>query len=105
MLVYQLEIISACIEITWQHETNLHLTGCISSYCALLFGCLVDMDCNCMRAGFDVHSSQFQINCVIQIFMRKSFMVQHHPQNIFNIELFLNYGITFLQAMLWLFLL
>ena len=25
-------------------------------------------------------------------------MVQHHPQNIFNIELFLNYGITFFTS-------
>ena len=28
----------------------------------------------------------------IQIFMRKYFVVQHYPQNIFNIELFPNYG-------------
>ena len=33
--------------------------------------------------------------CVIQIFMRKYFMVQHYPQNIFNIELFPNYSIIY----------
>ena len=32
---------------------------------------------------------------MIQIFMRKYFVVQHHPRNIFNIELFPNYGIGF----------
>ena len=30
---------------------------------------------------------------VIRIFMLKIFMVQCHPRNIFNIELFPNYGI------------
>ena len=30
----------------------------------------------------------------MQIFMRKYFMVQHYPRNVFNIELFLNYGIS-----------
>ena len=30
---------------------------------------------------------------VIRIFMRKIFVVHCHPRNIFNIELFLNYGI------------
>ena len=29
---------------------------------------------------------------VIRIFVRKTFMVQCHPQNIFNIQLFPNYG-------------
>ena len=30
---------------------------------------------------------------MMKIFMRKNFMVHHHPQNIFNIKLFPNYGI------------
>ena len=30
---------------------------------------------------------------VIQIFIRKYFVVQHYPRNIFNIKLFPNYGI------------
>ena len=53
MLTYQLEIISACIETTWQRDTVHATTSCVSSYRALL---LVDMDCNCRRTGSEVHT-------------------------------------------------
>ena len=44
--VYQLEIISTCVEMVWQCDTS-----CISGYHALL---LVDMDCKCMGIGSGV---------------------------------------------------
>ena len=34
---------------------------------------------------------------MIQIFIRNIFVVQHYPQNIFNIKLFLNYSSSNLQ--------
>ena len=60
---------------------------------------------NCMRIGFEVRActasrphiiknkSFHKLIHVIRIFMRKTFGVQCHPRNIFNIELFQNYGI------------
>ena len=75
-------------------------------YHALLFKLLLlDMDCNCMRTGFEVHActvsspnvkqkSLFhKLIRVTRIFMRKNFVLQCHPQSILNIELFPNYGI------------
>ena len=63
------------------------------------------MHCNCTRTGFEVRvctvssldvrkkNSFHKLISVIRIFMRKIFLVQYHPQNIFNIEVFLNHGI------------
>ena len=63
------------------------------------------MHCNCTRTGFEVRvctassldvrkkNSFHKLISVIRIFIRKFFLVQYHPQNIFNIELFLNHGI------------
>ena len=62
------------------------------------------MHCNCTRTDFEVRpctmslphirkkNSFHNLISVIRIFMRKFFMVQCHPRNIFNIELFLDYG-------------
>ena len=64
------------------------------------------MDCNCTRIGYELRictaslprakkENWFHKSIhMIEIFMREIeiFVVQHYPQNIFNIELFLNYG-------------
>ena len=59
---------------------------------------------NCTRTAFEVRSctvslphvikknSFHKLIHVIRIVIRKIFMVQCRPRNIFNIELFLNYG-------------
>ena len=61
---------------------------------------LVDMDCSCMRTGFEVHACTvslphirkknlfLKLICVIQICMREIFVGQYHPQYIINLELF-----------------
>ena len=66
---------------------------------------------NSMRTGFEVcactvssphvrKKNMFhKLICVIRIFMRKISVVQCHPQNNFNIELFPNYGIYIYQCM------
>ena len=54
MLVYQLEIISVCMETMWQCETSSQ-TSCISAYQALL---LVTVDFICTRIGSGVHVQQ-----------------------------------------------
>ena len=90
--VYRLEIISACAEMVRQHETKaIPGTQCYQSIC---------MDRDCMRLNSLFLSSPCvrqknsfnKLICVIQIFMRKYLVVQHYPRNIFNIELFPNYG-------------
>ena len=60
---------------------------------------------NCMRTNYGIQactvslphvgkkSSFHKLIRVVRIFMRKIFRVQCHSQNIFNIELFPNYGI------------
>ena len=61
MLVYQPEIISACTETTWQHETSLHhdwlvVVVCsysIASYHGIVLLFEVDMDHNCTRTGYN----------------------------------------------------
>ena len=96
--VYRLEIISACMETVWQRETKaIHSTHCYQLIC---------MDHNCTRLNslFFLYTASSpyvrKINsfnkliCAIQIFMRKYFVVQHYPWNIFNIKLFPNYGKT-----------
>ena len=68
---------------------------------------LIDMHRNCTRAGFEVRAcrassphvlrkkkSFHKLIRVIRIFMRKLLVVQCRPRNIFNIELFPNYGIN-----------
>ena len=87
------------------------VTSCSSSYIVsyhtLLFELLlIDTHCNCMRIGFEVRActassphvrkknSFHKLICVIRIFMRKTFVLQCHPQNVFNIELFPNYSGT-----------
>ena len=54
--VYQLEIISSCVETVWQCDTS-SWTSCISGYHALL---LVDMNCKCMRVGSGVPASAME---------------------------------------------
>ena len=66
-------------------------TSCSSSYHGLLFNLLsVHMDYNCTRTGFEIHAcivltshirkknSFHKLIRVIQIFMRKLFMVQYY---------------------------
>ena len=92
MSVYRSEIISACTQTTWQRETSSRRDYIVASYHVLLFELLlVDMDHNCARTGFEVYActaslphvsnknSFHKLICVIQIFMRKIFMVQCHP--------------------------
>ena len=69
---------------------------------------LIDMHCNYMRTGLKVHDCTassphirkkklfHKLIHVIRIFVRKIFVVQCHPRNIFNIELFPNYSIIYL---------
>ena len=54
--VYQLEIISSCVETVWQCDTSSWIS-CISGYHALL---LVDMNCKCMRIGSGVPASAME---------------------------------------------
>ena len=67
-----------------------------TSYHTLLFEhLLVDMDCSCTRTGYEVctclysvissHKKKnlfYKLICVIQMFMRKLFVVQYHPRSI-----------------------
>ena len=78
---------------------------------------LIDMHCNSTREGLGlkyvpvphvIKKNLFhKLIRVIRIFMLKIFVVQCHPQNIFNIELFPNYGILWhsfvncLEILLW----
>ena len=70
----------------------------VVSYHALLFDLLlVDMHCNCTRAGFEIHacttsSPHIRKKNSFRKLMRKIFVVQCYPQNIVNIKLFPNYG-------------
>ena len=50
MHLYQLEIVSACMETIWQCDTSLR-TSSNSGYHALL---LINMDCNCMTTDSGV---------------------------------------------------
>ena len=114
MLVNQLEIINACTETTEQCERssyrNYNIVVVVASYHALLFELLlVNNDHNCTRTGFEVRActvssphvrkknSFHKLICVMQMFMRKNFMAQCHPQSIFNIELFSKYCIYVLK--------
>ena len=61
---------------------------------------------NCTRADFEVCActassphirKKNSFHKLIHAIMRKIFVVQCHPRNIFNIELFLNYSISCLE--------
>ena len=61
MLIYQSEIISAYMEMTWQCEISSPHDYCWSSYIVsyhtLLFKLLlIAMHCNCARTGFEVRA-------------------------------------------------
>ena len=85
-------------------------TSCCSIQLSIMHYCLsqlllIGIHRNCTRTGFDVRActvslphvrkknSFHKLICVIRIFMRNILMVQCHLRNIFNIKLFLNYGI------------
>ena len=64
MFVDRLQIISACAEMTWQHETSL--CPDYTSHFALLFDLLlVDKDCNHMRTGSEVHIHSYLYRIIL----------------------------------------
>ena len=95
--LYRLEIISTCAETVQQRETKaIPGTHCHQSIC-------MDRDCTRLNSLFFLYNiialckkkNLFnKLIHAIQIFLRKYFVVQHYPRNIFNIELFPNYGIA-----------
>ena len=56
MLIYQLEIISACMETIWKYETSLLVAVVIINLAHLLELLLVDINHNSTRTGFKVHT-------------------------------------------------
>ena len=93
MLANWLEIIRTYVETAWKSETVRAATSCISSYHKLS----VDMDCICMGTGWGsevctctaslphIRKHLFhKLIHMVQIFMRKVFVVQQYPQIIFN---------------------
>ena len=82
--------------------------------CSVIRAVINRYDHNYMRTGLEVRActaslppvtkrnSFLKLVCVCKrIFMRKTFVVQCHPQNIFNIKLFPNYGIYCLASSHW----
>ena len=94
--VYRLEIVSTCAEMVQQHETKAIPARTVISRNAWIATVRDGTVYSSYTASLPCIKKKNSFNkliCVIQIFMRKYFMVQHYPQNIFNIELFPNYCI------------
>ena len=95
-------LISVCVEMTWlyvRQVCTMTIVAVVASYHALLFEqSLVDMDLNCTRIGFEVRpctasSLDVRKNVSLNNSCNTNFY-QYYPQNISNIELFLNYSIS-----------
>ena len=66
---------------------------------------LIDMHCNYTRTGCEVHAciaSSHHVRKKLVNLCKRIFMVQCHPQNIFNIQLFPKYSIFGPCIILWL---
>ena len=82
-------------EMVRKHETIRLSCTVISRYGSWLYKTEVSFFLKCLYSIIILHKKENSFNKLIhtiQIFMRKYFIVQHYPRNIFNIELFPNYG-------------
>ena len=96
ILIYQSELFApAWRQPGYMRQVHTATTGSSSCYHTLLFELSLDTDHNLVREEH-VHVQHYcftlekvSIHELIQIFIRKIFVVQYYPQNMFNIE---NYG-------------
>ena len=78
-----------------QNLQNSWMFSSANNFQYMIYGCTCGCIAllPCIRRKISFH----KLLCMLQIFMRKIFVVQHYPWNIFSIKLFLNYDVYMYQ--------